>query len=131
MRKRLDGTWPALFSVMGLPIVMLLAVLAAEAGWIATALGSERTPLGTFVNAWVFGAAAAFLVGYGAIHLIAHIALTAKWNSFSIRLGPIKFFEFTGRTGPTLFTLTFRGELVLFGLLGGLLYGLAMLLLAT
>ena len=81
--------------------------------------------LGTFVNACVFGAAVAFLVGYGAMHLIANVAIAAKWRSFSIGLGPIRFFEFTGRTGRTLFALTFRGELLLLALLAGLLYALA------
>ncbi len=124
MRKQFSGSVPAMLLLMGIPAVILLVALAAEAGWIATLLGSERAPLGTFVNAWAVGAATAFLIGFGATLLIARIALAANWGSFSIRVGPIRLFDFTGRTGATAFAFTFRGELLLLALLAGLLYAL-------
>ena len=124
MRKRFSGGVPAVLLLVGIPAVVLLVGLAAKAGWIAAFLGSERAPLGTFVNAWIIGAATTFLIGYGAMLLIARIALAAKWDSLSIGIGPLKLFEFTGRTGATVFALTFRGALLVLALLAGLLYAL-------
>ncbi len=78
-----------------------------------------------FATAWLKGAAVSFLITITAIQVIGGIAILAKWESFSLGLRPLRIFEYTGRTGNTIFELTYRGELVLVALLAGLLYGLA------
>lgn len=87
--------------------------------------------LQAFATAWLMGAVIALLITLTVVQVLGSIAILAKWKSFSLELGPFRVFEFTGRTGNTIFALTYRGEIVLLALLVGLLYGLAMLLLAT
>ena len=78
-----------------------------------------------FVTAWLLSALITLVISVTAIQVLGTIAIVAKWASFSIGLGWFRLFEYTGRSGNTIFALTFRGELVLLCLVGGLLYGLA------
>ena len=81
-------------------------------------------------TAWLQGAAVTFLIGLTVVQLIALIAILAKRDAFSLRIGPLQLFEYEGRSGKTIFALTFRGELLILGLIGGLIYALAALLLS-
>ena len=76
-------------------------------------------------TAWLQGAVIAFLISLGLV------AICARWVSFSLKFGPFRLFEYEGRSGKVIFALTYRGELVLLGLVGGLLYAFATLLLAS
>lgn len=82
-------------------------------------------------TAWLQGAVIAFLIGLTVVQLLGLVAICARWDSFSLKFGPFRLFEYEGRSGKVIFALTYRGELVLLGLVGGLLYAFATLLLAS
>lgn len=84
-----------------------------------------------FATAWLQGTVVAYLICLTSVQYISIIAIAAKWDYFSLKLGPIRFLDYEGRSGNTIFALTIWGNIILPALLGGLLYGLVKLLLAT
>ena len=84
----------------------------------------------TLATAWNVGANFAFAISLSIASLIGMIAIAAKWGSFSIGVGPLRFFEYTGRSGSTIFAVEFRGELLYLAIAVGLANGLATLLFA-
>ena len=85
----------------------------------------------TFATAWFAGAIFAFAIGFGVALLLGMIAIAAKWSSFSIGVGPLRSFEYTGSSSSTIFAIAFRSELLYLAIAVGLANGLATLLFAS
>ena len=96
-------------------------------GYVA---GEESAMIQSFATAWFVGAIFALAIGFGVASLLGMIAIAAKWGSFSIGVGPLRFFEYSGRSGSTIFAVAFRGELLYLAIAVGLANGLATLLFA-
>ena len=96
-------------------------------GYVA---GEESAMIQPFATAWYVGAIFAFANSLSIASLIGMIAIAAKWGSFSIGVGPLRFFEHTGRSGSTIFAVEFRSELLYLAIAVGLANGLATLLFA-
>ena len=80
--------------------------------------------LQTFGTAWLYSTVLFLLLGVFISMIFGTIAIAAKWESFALRLGRLKLFEYTGRSGSTIFCLEFRAELLALALVGGLLLGI-------
>ncbi len=131
MRLRARGIRGILLAqvwLLGFLGVMLLPLLAAEAGWIASLLGSERTLLVAFVNAMLIGATTGLFIGLAAVLLLGLLPLVTKRDSFTVSLGRIPIVVYTSDAAGWSHTYWLAVPL-LFAVLVGLLGGFGALLL--
>ena len=75
----------------------------------------------------ILGAIITFVLSSGVVLALAGAAVLSSWDSFSLALGPITFFEFTGRTDTVLYSVKSGPGLTLLALLGGVALGFSAL----